>query len=101
MAPSHHGTYTDNSNNTPTSCFSNDKAKRDILAAAHPSSAETIDSMSLVSKSGSSQQWRRRGQRLRAQLIEKDEAAGGQPFALSNDCPIQRYYQVADKVRTI
>jgi hypothetical protein len=44
--------------------------------------------------------WRKRGENLRASLIEQDEANGMQTFVLSSTCPIQRYYQVADKVRT-
>ena len=93
-----------------TGTSNNDKAKQEILAAAmaappRPPSTETTNSAATSKAAGGSpsqqqqQQWRRRGQRLRAELIEKDEAAGGQAFALSNHCPIQRYYQVADKVR--
>lgn len=43
--------------------------------------------------------WRKRGQRLRAALIEQDDAQ--QQFCLSDHCPIDRYYQVADKVRCV
>jgi hypothetical protein len=43
-----------------------------------------------------SQQWRKRGQKLRAKLVESDE--GAHNFVLSNDCDIEKYYKVADRV---
>ena len=42
--------------------------------------------------------WRKRGEEVRAALIKQDEANGAQTFILSSTCPIQRYYEVADKV---
>ena len=44
--------------------------------------------------------WRKRGEQVRAAVIEQDESSGAQAFILSSSCPIHRYYQVADKVRT-
>jgi hypothetical protein len=44
--------------------------------------------------------WRKRGEQLRALVIEQDESNGAQAFILSSSCPIHRYYQVADKVRS-
>jgi hypothetical protein len=46
-----------------------------------------------------SQQWRKRGQKLRAKLVESDEEANN--FVLSNDCDIEKYYKVADRVSTV
>jgi carotenoid cleavage dioxygenase-like enzyme len=43
--------------------------------------------------------WRKRGEQLRASVIEQDESNGVHAFILSSSCPIHRYYQVADKVR--
>jgi hypothetical protein len=43
--------------------------------------------------------WRNRGEQLRALVLKQDEANGAHTFVLSSTCPIQRYYQVADKVR--
>ena len=42
--------------------------------------------------------WRRRGEQLRASLMKQDESNGAQTFILSSSCPVQRYYEVADKV---
>lgn len=42
--------------------------------------------------------WRKRGEQVRAALMKQDEANGAQTFILSSSCPIQRYYEVADKV---
>ena len=42
--------------------------------------------------------WRRRGEQVRAALMKQDESNGAQTFVLSSSCPIQRYYEVADKV---
>jgi hypothetical protein len=43
--------------------------------------------------------WRSQGKIFRAKLLMKDEEMGGNFFVLSNDCDIERYYEVADKVR--
>jgi hypothetical protein len=45
------------------------------------------------------EQWRNHGKLFRARLLMKDEEMGGNFFVLSNDCDIERYYEVADKVR--
>ena len=42
--------------------------------------------------------WRKRGEQVRAELMKQDESNGAQTFILSSSCPIQRYYEVADKV---
>jgi hypothetical protein len=42
--------------------------------------------------------WRKRGEQVRAALMKQDESNGAQTFILSSSCPIQRYYEVADKV---
>lgn len=54
---------------------------------------ETRDSLASMN----SQQWRKRGQKLRTKLVESDEEAHN--FVLSNDCDIEKYYKVADRVR--
>ena len=45
------------------------------------------------------EQWRNHGKLFRARLLMKDEEMGGNFFVLSNECDIERYYEVADKVR--
>lgn len=45
-----------------------------------------------------SQTWRARGKVYRAQIVLEDEQKGGNAFVLSNQCSIDRYYRVAEKV---
>jgi hypothetical protein len=52
-----------------------------------------------IGTTASTATWRKRGEQLRALVLEQDESNGAQTFVLSSSCPIQRYYQVADKVR--
>jgi len=42
--------------------------------------------------------WRRHGRTYREQLIRHDEQGGHQNFEMSQDCSIQRYHMVAEKV---
>lgn len=42
--------------------------------------------------------WRERGKIFRARLIMNDEKSGGDAFTLSNDCEIEKYYDVAERV---
>lgn len=44
-------------------------------------------------------EWRKHGKRYRAHLVLEDEEKGGNAFELSNDCSIERYYKVAERVR--
>jgi hypothetical protein len=44
--------------------------------------------------------WRQHGKKFRASLVLNDEEHGGNSFTLSNSCSIERYYRVADRVRT-
>jgi hypothetical protein len=44
------------------------------------------------------EQWRKHGKIFRAKLLMKDEESGGNFFVLSNNCEIERYYDVAEKV---
>jgi hypothetical protein len=45
------------------------------------------------------QAWRKHGKAYRAQIVLQDEQKGGNSFVLSNECSIDRYYRVAEKVR--
>lgn len=42
--------------------------------------------------------WREHGKLFRANIVEADESNGGDVFAISDSCAIQRYYRVADRV---
>jgi hypothetical protein len=42
--------------------------------------------------------WRERGKLYRAKLIMKDEESGGDAFTLSNECEIEKYYDVGERV---
>jgi hypothetical protein len=42
--------------------------------------------------------WRNHGKVFRAHLIVADEQKGGNIFTLSNNCSIERYYKVAERV---
>jgi hypothetical protein len=44
------------------------------------------------------EQWRKHGKLFRAKLLMQDEESGGNTFVLSNNCQIERYYDVAEKV---
>jgi hypothetical protein len=46
------------------------------------------------------EEWRRYGASRRKLLVEKDEKDGGTSFELHKKCPIQRYFQIADRVST-
>ena len=52
-----------------------------------------------VTEEGGSEAWRERGKLVRARLIMKDEQSGGDAFTLSDDCEIEKYYDVAERVR--
>jgi hypothetical protein len=52
------------------------------------------------SSSNMKEEWRRYGVSRRKQLVEKDEKDGGTSFDLHKKCPIQRYFQIADRVST-
>jgi 3'-phosphoadenosine 5'-phosphosulfate sulfotransferase len=47
------------------------------------------------------EQWRKHGKLFRAKLLMRDEESGGNTFVLSSNCNIERYYDVAEKVRRI
>lgn len=57
--------------------------------------------VSSASTTATSEAWRKPGKVLRERLVQEDEAHGGKSFTLSPDCPIDRYYRVADKVRAL
>jgi len=42
--------------------------------------------------------WRKHGKFFRANIVLADEGNGGNVFALSDSCAIERYYRVADRV---
>jgi hypothetical protein len=44
------------------------------------------------------EEWRRYGQARRKELVEQDEMEGGQSFDLNNQCPVERYFRLAEKV---
>ena len=41
--------------------------------------------------------WRTYGKMFRANIVLADESNGGNIFALSDSCSIERYYRVADR----
>eukprot|EP00544_Gedaniella_sp_CCMP2646_P013634 CAMPEP_0202491878 /NCGR_PEP_ID=MMETSP1361-20130828/8797_1 /ASSEMBLY_ACC=CAM_ASM_000849 /TAXON_ID=210615 /ORGANISM="Staurosira complex sp., Strain CCMP2646" /LENGTH=501 /DNA_ID=CAMNT_0049121997 /DNA_START=123 /DNA_END=1628 /DNA_ORIENTATION=- len=49
-------------------------------------------------KDDGAEAWRERGKLYRASLIMKDEEAGGDAFTLSNECEIEKYYDVGERV---
>jgi hypothetical protein len=42
--------------------------------------------------------WRERGKLFRDKLIMKDEESGGNAFTLCDNCEIEKYYDVAERV---
>lgn len=46
-------------------------------------------------------EWRKHGKQFRAHIVWEDERVGGNGFKLSNDCSIERYYKVAERVSII
>jgi hypothetical protein len=68
------------------------------------SSAPAMHPMTTSSSSSSrimKEEWRRYGVARRKQLVEKDEKDGGTSFDLHKKCPIQRYFQIADRVSIV
>jgi hypothetical protein len=63
-------------------------------AATRHKNKTVADSVSTVS-GPDEERWRRHGGARRLQLLEEDRLKGGQDFALSFDCSVQRYFQVA------
>jgi hypothetical protein len=49
-------------------------------------------------EAASNDEWRRFGQARRRELVEKDVAQGGTSFHLNDNCRIQRYFQLSDRV---
>lgn len=45
--------------------------------------------------------WRERGKLFRAKIMMKDEESGGDVFTLSNQCEIEKYYDVAERVSAV
>ena len=41
--------------------------------------------------------WRKHGKLFRSNIVLADEETGGNMFALSDSCAIERYYRVADR----
>ncbi|CAJ1957546.1 unnamed protein product [Cylindrotheca closterium] len=62
-----------------------------------PSPQKTLPA-STLDKSDIRKDWRKHGKVYRAKLIVEDEQKGGNAFVLSNQCSIDRYYRVADRV---
>jgi hypothetical protein len=62
-------------------------------------SADTNSVMTPTSLSSDPNEvWRKHGKVFRAELVVKDEEKGGNTFALSNSCSIERYYKVSERV---
>jgi hypothetical protein len=53
----------------------------------------------LAKSSSEAMEWRKHGKVFRAKLVLEDEDKGGNAFTLSQDCGIERYYKVAERVR--
>jgi hypothetical protein len=49
-------------------------------------------------KDDGAEAWREWGKLYRAKLIMKDEESGGDAFTLSNECEIEKYYDVGERV---
>lgn len=84
------------------SCFSSATA---VTASTRNSSSNVIPTKddtknkSTIMAPAPSDEWRRFGEARRAELVAQDEAAGGTSFQLNKSCRIQRYFQLADRVR--
>ena len=65
---------------------------------ADASTPDTVSLSTPVKSNRKDESWRKHGKNLRKQLILQDEQQGNR-FSISNHCAIERYYQVADKVR--
>jgi len=58
----------------------------------------TSDTRLMPTMDDGSGAWRMHGKLFRANIVRTDEINGGNAFALSNSCSIERYYRVADRV---
>jgi hypothetical protein len=52
-------------------------------------------------EAASNDEWRRFGQAWRKEVVEKDVAQGGTSFHLNENCRIQRYFQLSDRVSNV
>jgi hypothetical protein len=55
----------------------------------------------MEANAASNDEWRRFGQARRTELVEKDVAQGGTSFQLNENCRIQRYFQLSDRVSNL
>jgi hypothetical protein len=64
--------------------------------ASKRSTRSSVDGSTATTES-----WRKHGKRFRANLVLEDDAQGENVFTLSESCTIERYYRVADRVRSL
>ena len=85
------------------------RTTKEAISKVTPGSPLTADLASVIvakhaqelkdSRNGK-ESWRKHGKLFRATLIMTDEESGGNTFVLSNNCSIEKYYEVAERVRT-
>ena len=97
------GTTKDTSNNSSRqeqSSFSSYTTRKSSLkpASVGNKKKEKKKKKKKKKKDDGAEAWRDRGKLHRAKLIMKDEESGGDAFVLSDDCNIEKYYDVAERV---
>jgi hypothetical protein len=81
---------------TPTVSVENDTAMTAAERSGFSGGGGTTSSF-LKADDGN---WRKPGKMYRTRLVAQDEAeGGGKSFRISNQCAVERYFQVADKVQ--
>jgi hypothetical protein len=63
--------------------------------------ASMDDSVTTAPSLESTEAWRKHGKVFRAKLALVDEEKGGNTFVLSDNCSIDRYYRVAERVSQV
>ena len=75
-----------------------DKMTKDKLVSSNSSTTVSLLLGRISENNVSNNEWRRYGIERRRQLLEEDKASGGTDIELNNDCKIQGYFGLAEKV---
>jgi hypothetical protein len=87
-----------NTANTANTVTTKTKTQESTPSTSTNTSTSTSTSTMEQANAASNDEWRRFGQARRKELVEKDVLAGGTSFHLNENCRIQRYFQLSDRV---
>jgi hypothetical protein len=87
-----------NTANTANTVTTKSKTKTQESTPSTSTKTESTATTMEQANAASNDEWRRFGQARRKELVEKDVLAGGTSFHLNENCRIQRYFQLSDRV---